>query len=210
MPQFMTSRPLALICALAPLALAAPAAQADDPVAMRVQVEHPVARAQLARSDGAPAGEVVFTQTPNGVLIEAELTGLPQGEHGFHIHETGDCSPQFSAAGGHMTAGGGESKTGTDVTGILPNETGDEAGTVHGFEREAGPHPGDLPNIHVPESGALHIEVLNARISFDGDNALFDEDGSALIIHSDADDYETQPSGAAGERIACGVIEREM
>lgn len=199
MPHFKTSSPFALICALAPLALAAPAAQADDPIAMRASAEHRLASARLNRPDGSDAGYVTLTETPNGVLIEAELTGLPAGEHGFHIHETGSCSPDFSTAGGHMTA-------------RLDNaETADgESEAVHGFERAAGPHPGDMPNIHVPESGALHIEVLNARVSFESENALFDADGSALILHSGADDYETQPSGAAGERIACGVIEREM
>lgn len=206
MPHFRMSSHIALICALAPLAIAASAAQADDPIAMRASAEHPLASAQLLRGDGTPAGEAVFTQTPNGVMIEAELTGLPEGEHGFHIHETGSCSPDFTAAGGHMTAADDES--GLDMTGIL-NDI-DENDAVHGFERAAGPHPGDMPNIHVPESGALHIEVLNARVSFEGENALFDADGSALIIHSGADDYETQPSGDAGNRIACGVIEREM
>lgn len=207
MPHFMTTTPVALICALAPLALAAPAAQADDPIAMRTRAEHPLASARLNRPDGSDAGQVTFTDTPNGVLIEAELTGLPEGEHGFHIHETGSCSPDFTAAGGHMTAGTDGSDAGLDVMGAL---TDDESETVHGFERAAGPHPGDMPNIHVPESGALHLEVLNARVSFEGENALFDADGSALIIHSGADDYETQPSGDAGNRIACGVIEREM
>lgn len=206
MPHFRMSSPVALICALAPLALAAPAAQADGPIAMRTQAEHPLASARLNRPDGSDAGQVTFTDTLNGVLIEAELTGLPAGEHGFHIHETGSCSPELTSAGGHMTAGDDES--GLDMTGIL-NDI-DESEAVHGFERAAGPHPGDMPNIHVPESGALHIEVLNARVSFEGENALFDADGSALIIHSGADDYETQPSGDAGNRIACGVIEREM
>lgn len=146
------------------------------------------AHATLTRSDGGSAGHATFTDTPNGVLITAELSGLPAGPLGFHIHESGACAPDFSAAGGHL---------GSSVD-----------GQAHGFFVADGPHSGDMANINVPESGALTVEVFNPRISFAGENALFDEDGAALVIHSGPDDYESQPSGAAGERIACGVIAR--
>jgi Cu-Zn family superoxide dismutase len=69
-----------------------------------------------------------------------------------------------------------------------------------------GPHAGDMPNLHVPESGKLSIEVLNPLVTLRGDRALLDEDGSALVIHAGADDYVTDPAGNAGDRIACGVI----
>jgi Cu-Zn family superoxide dismutase len=78
------------------------------------------------------------------------------------------------------------------------------ADTAHGYLSEDGPHLGDMPNIHVPESGALEVEVMT-RVT-DLDEQILDEDGSALVIHSGADDYRSQPSGAAGPRIACGVI----
>ncbi len=76
---------------------------------------------------------------------------------------------------------------------------------------EGGPHPGDMPNIHVPGSGTLTQEVLNDNVSLrEGDKGyLLDDDGSAIVIHAGADDYESQPSGAAGDRIACGVIETQ-
>jgi Cu-Zn family superoxide dismutase len=145
------------------------------------------AGADLMSADGSAVGTVTLTESPNGVRLQADLTGLPAGAHGFHIHETGACTPDFSAAGGHF-AGGAE---------------------AHGFDVQGGPHAGDVPNIHVPESGDLVVEVFNSALTFDeGEGALFDDDGSAIIIHSGADDYESQPSGAAGDRIACGVIER--
>lgn len=152
----------------------------------------PGATAELKGVDGAPMGTVTFTQTEAGVLIDADLSGVPEGVHGFHIHETGACTPDFAAAGGHFV--------------------GD--GDAHGFRADDDPHAGDMPNIHVPASGELHVEILNDRISLeeagllqDDDGPLFDGDGSALMIHSGADDYYTQPSGDAGDRIACAVIE---
>ena len=145
------------------------------------------ATANLMGPDGADLGTVEFTNTPNGVLLNADLTGLPPGEHGFHIHENGTCEPDFGAAGGHYNPGGAE----------------------HGFQVEGGPHGGDMPNIHVPESGELTIEVFNDRVSMEegAEATLFDDNGSAVIIHANPDDYESQPSGDAGDRIACGVIE---
>lgn len=144
------------------------------------------ATVDLKDASGASVGAADLKETPNGVLLRAELTGLPEGVHGFHIHEIGACTPDFDAAGGHF-AGGSD---------------------AHGFMADGGPHAGDMPNIHVPSSGSLTIEVFNPGLSFtEGDGALFDDDGSALIIHGGEDDYESQPSGDAGDRIACGILE---
>ncbi|HAQ35164.1 MAG: hypothetical protein CMF74_00510 [Maricaulis sp.] len=147
--------------------------------------EPATAHARLQLADGTPAGEVMLTETPSGVLIEAHLTGLPQGTHGFHIHQTGACEPDFDAAGGHLA---------------------DPDGQAHGFLVPGGPHLGDLENIHVPETGELTVETFNTRVSLDENGALMDGDGAAILVHSGPDDYRSQPSGDAGDRIACGVI----
>jgi Cu-Zn family superoxide dismutase len=143
------------------------------------------ATATLKTAEGRDVGSVTLIEMPTGVLLKADLVGLPPGVHGFHIHEAGSCSPDFGAAGGHFIGG-------------------DKA---HGLAAAGGPNAGDMPNIHVPESGAIFVEVFNTAVSFhDGDGALFDDDGSALVVHAGADDYESQPSGEAGGRLACGVI----
>ena len=147
------------------------------------------ATATFVNTDGEEIGTAELTQTPNGVLINVDVDGLSAGEHGFHIHETGACDPSdgFESAGGHY-AGGME----------------------HGYLVEGGPHPGDMPNQFVGEDGKLRAHAFNEHVSLedDGDNPLFDDDGSALMVHSGADDYESQPSGDAGDRIACAVIEQ--
>jgi Cu-Zn family superoxide dismutase len=132
-------------------------------------------------------GTVTFNSTRSGMLhVVVELTGLPPGPHGFHVHETGDCSiaDGFGTAGGHYA--------------------GDHS---HGVQSDDGPHPGDFPNIHVADNGVAKLEIFTNRLTLDGDeNPLMDEDGSAVIVHSGADDYTSQPSGEAGDRIACGVV----
>lgn len=147
------------------------------------------AMAAMQDRDGNSVGEVTLKQTPNGVLLTAELKNLPEGAHAFHVHEVGECVAPFKSAGGHYS----------------PDDS------KHGFLVEGGPHAGDMPNIHVPVSGQLTIEVFNSRISLaeDAANTVFDDDGSTIIIHEGGDDYESQPAGAAGPRIACGVIERQ-
>lgn len=144
------------------------------------------ATAELKGPDGSPRGSVTLRQTPNGVVLAADLHDLPAGVHGFHIHETGRCEPDFGAAGGHFAG----------------------AGDAHGFMVEGGPHAGDMANIHVPTEGSLVVEAFNSRISLDetADNTVLDQDGSAIVVHSGADDYESQPSGDSGDHIACGVI----
>ena len=142
------------------------------------------ATAVLKNSKGKTVGTVTLTAVPTGVLLNADLTALLPGDHAFHIHGTGKCEPpDFKSAGGHFN----------------PEED------KHGLTSEAGPHSGDMPNIHVPESGRLHIEVLNQMVSLPG---LFSGEGTAIVIHQGPDDYKTNPAGAAGPRIACGVIKK--
>jgi len=138
--------------------------------------------------DGNAIAEVRLRETPNGVHLSAEFAAAPAGAHGFHIHETGACTGEFSSAGGHFNPDG----------------------RSHGFLVAAGPHLGDMPNVHIPESGALEVEYFLPEISMtaEGVTTLFDSDGAAIVLHQGTDDYRSQPSGAAGPRLGCGVIER--
>jgi superoxide dismutase, Cu-Zn family len=143
------------------------------------------ASAVLKDAQGAEVGQANFTTTPSGVLISLDLTAIPAGEHAFHIHAVGKCEPpKFESAGPHFN----------------PDQT------KHGLMNPAGPHAGDMPNLHVPEGGKLNIEVLNPTVTLSAESALLDEDGSAIVVHAGADDYRTDPAGNAGDRIACGVI----
>lgn len=145
------------------------------------------AKAELKDAKGTVVGQAELVDTPNGVLIRARLTNIPPGVHAFHIHTTGRCDPpDFTSAGGHFNP----------------------AKTVHGYHAAKGPHAGDLPNIHVPKGGSLEFEAFADGVSIAGTNALLDSDGAALVVHASADDYKTDPSGEAGGRIACGVIQR--
>jgi len=140
------------------------------------------AAAVLKDAAGKEVGQVMLLAVPSGVLIDANLSAVPPGDHGFHIHEVGQCEPpDFESAGGHFN----------------PEED------QHGLKTTAGPHAGDLPNIHVPEDGTLRIEMLHQWVSLQG---LLDDDGAAIVIHEGPDDYITDPTGNAGARIACGVI----
>ena len=144
------------------------------------------ASAALAGTDGAAMGEVTLTQAATGVIISAEVRGLTPGAHGFHIHGVGDCSPDFKAAGSHFAPGG----------------------EPHGYLTDGGPHAGDLPNIHAGADGVARAEYFTAAVTLDAgpDHSLFDDDGSAIVVHADPDDYRDVAS--AGARVACGVIER--
>jgi Cu-Zn family superoxide dismutase len=146
------------------------------------------ATATLKDGEGKTVGKAELTATPNGVIVALHLTGVPAGEHAFHVHETGKCeAPGFKSAGGHFN----------------PTKAS------HGMQSSSGPHVGDLPNVHVPKSGTLDIEVFVSDATLGGNsNNLLDADGSAIVLHAGADDYSTDPAGAAGDRIACGVITR--
>lgn len=139
------------------------------------------ATAEVADRDGNALGTVSVQATASGTaLVTVSLEGLPEGTHGIHLHETGDCSADdFTSAGGHIAGG-----------------------AAHGVEAGGGPHPGDLPNAVVGPDGTVKLQIFNSRLDIEA--MLMDEDGAAFIAHSGADDYTSQPSGAAGERIACG------
>lgn len=144
------------------------------------------AAAELIDGKANPVGTAQLNQLEQGVQIVVAVSGLPAGKHALHIHETGECEPPFESAGGHF------------------NPTGAE----HGWDNPAGPHAGDLPNIYVGE-GAVQVEYITDRVTLeDGDTSLFDDDGSALVIHEGQDDYLSEPAGDAGNRLACGVIEK--
>lgn len=148
-----------------------------------------VARATFIDADGNSIGTATLQETPSGLLIQAKVTNLPPGVHGFHVHETGQCDAEggFQSAGGHFAP-----------------ESND-----HGFMVENGPHAGDMANQTAGEDGTMVVEVFNENLRLtEGDAAVLDDDGSAIVIHSTADDYRSQPSGNAGDRIACAVIEQ--
>jgi Cu-Zn family superoxide dismutase len=142
---------------------------------------------------GRDNGTAELTATPTGVLMKLEVSGLPAGQWvAFHVHETGSCDPTVGhdPAAGHFTSAGGHF-----------NPTGKE----HGYLAANGPHAGDMPNQYVGADGILRAQVFNASVTLDkGERGIL---GRALMIHAKADDYQTQPTGGAGARLACGVIE---
>ena len=145
--------------------------------------------ADLKGPAGADAGSITLTQGPKGVLVHIVAKGLTPGWHAVHFHEVGDCSASdFKTAGGHVHA---------------------QATHVHGLLNPNANEAGDLPNLFIAADGAGGAEFFSTTVSLngaDGQPALLDKDGSALVIHANADDFLTQPIGGAGARIACGVI----
>lgn len=160
--------------------------EADEPEALG-----PDATATLRSADGRVVGQVDIRDTPlDAALLRVTLYGgvIDPGTHAFHVHETGQCEPDFTAAGGHYAPHGRQ----------------------HGIMHPQGKHAGDLPNIHLESTGRTEFEVLAHGLTTRPGAAgtLFDGDGSALVIHARADDYQSQPAGDAGDRLACGVIQR--
>ncbi len=144
------------------------------------------AAATFVGADGKEIGSADLTGTKAGVMIAVEITGLPAGQWvAFHVHQTGSCDHTT----GHESAGGHFNPTNAD----------------HGYLTEKGQHAGDMPNQYVPADGTLRAQVFNTAVTLeDGDSAI---KGKALMIHANPDDYSGQPSGNAGKRLACAVIE---
>ena len=147
----------------------------------------PSARATVRNAGGAVLGDLSFTQTAGGVRITGTLSSLPAGTHGIHLHAIGRCEPNaFTSAGGHLNP----------------------AGLQHGLENPAGAHAGDMPNITADVSGRAVVDITTNRVTLDATGALFDADGTAIVVHAAADDQKSDPAGNAGARIGCGVVAR--
>ena len=149
------------------------------------------AQAQSASATLAPtagntvAGTVSFAQKGDKVTVTAKLSGLTPGGHGFHIHEKGDCSaPDGMSAGGHFNPGG----------------------KPHGAPDSPDHHAGDMPMLQADASGnaTLTADLSGASIGSGAGDIV----GKSVIVHKDADDYKTQPTGNSGARVACGVINK--
>ncbi|OSQ44198.1 superoxide dismutase family protein [Thalassospira sp. MCCC 1A01428] len=143
------------------------------------------ATATFHNAEGTNIGTADLTETGGGVVIKAAVTGLPSDQWvAFHIHENGKCdtASNFKTAGGHF------------------NPTHKS----HGFLVKDGSHAGDMPNQYVNDQGKMFSQVINTNVTLDDkENGVR---GKAIVIHAGADDYMTQPSGAAGERLACATI----
>jgi len=149
----------------------------------------PAATALLQDAAGKPVGTAAFSAGPGGVQVKVKVSGLKPGPHGFHVHAAGLCEgPDFKTAAGHFNP----------------------SGKKHGLDSPAGHHGGDLPNLVVGADGTGEATATLAGVTLgEGETSLFHAGGTALVIHADADDGKTDPSGNSGARIACGVVQRK-
>lgn len=147
---------------------------------VETEFEHDVLVATVMPvGDSGVAGSVTFTEDENGVAVQGSFTGLEPGKHGFHIHEYGDCrADDGTSAGGHF------------------NPAEKEHGAPTDMER----HMGDLGNIEANQDGMAMVDYVDETVSLE--QIL----GRGIIIHAGEDDLTSQPTGAAGSRVACGVI----
>ena len=168
--------------------------QATDHVSILTQYADKaasMAEGTLINNEGNDIGHIALWQGSEGVVIRIEAEDLPPGRHGMHFHAIGNCSDhaKFKSAGGHVMA---EQRP-------------------HGFFHEDGPHDGNLPNLVVGQNGHVNVELHSGMVTLNGYTApLLDDDGSALIVHTNPDDHHSQPIGGSGARIACAEIEPAM
>lgn len=176
-----------LVLLVSGAALLAGPALAHTPAHHAAHSAPALAAAAIAAADGTNAGSARIVADKAGLKLVVSVKGLPAGVHGIHLHAAGQCDgPGFTTAGAHLN----------------PSHR------QHGLENPAGAHLGDLPNLTVAADGT---GSLNAPLSGSRDaltQALFDADGTAIVIHAAPDDNHTDPSGNSGGRIACGVFKQ--
>lgn len=182
----MSHKALLAVPAILMLAACQPAAddQTEETTPAAPATEQ-LGSAALANAEGASAGTATLSATGDEVTILVQLAGLPEGVHAVHLHTTGACeAPDFKSAGGHLNPGGHQ----------------------HGTANPQGSHLGDLGNVEIAADGSGSIETALRANRADALAAIFDADGTAVVVHADADDNMTDPTGNAGDRIACGVL----
>jgi len=143
----------------------------------------PTAMATIDSTSGSTAKGTVHFQNAgeDGVEVVADLTGVPPGVHGFHIHEKGSCGNNAQDAGGHFN----------------PTES------VHGAPDAVSHHAGDFGNVTADDKGEVHAHFTTHSITINtGANGVV---GHAVVLHGNPDDLVSQPAGNAGPRIGCGV-----
>lgn len=155
-------------------------------------VQQPAAMVSFVNAGGTKVGTAELTQAGNVVTVRVTVSGLPTGTHGIHFHEVGvaepKASPPFATSGEHYNP----------------------AMKKHGISNPQGTHAGDLHNLEVDAQGNGTLVTSTDRITLtDGPATVFDSNGTSLIIHTNADDQVTDPSGNSGGRIAGGVVERK-
>ena len=173
---------LVVIHALVVVSLSNCGGEGKDEAADTRVMRHAVARMAATTGNNA-TGTVTFTEVPGGIHVVASFEGVPEGEHGFHVHEKGDCS-----SGDGMSAGA----------------HWNPEGVAHAGRDAAIRHVGDLSNISADTHNGAKAEFVDLILTLDGSNSII---GKGFILHADEDDLISQPSGAAGVRISCGVIE---
>lgn len=175
--------PHRFIFAAAPLALLALAGCQTAYESAATQI----GSATIVDRQGTEVGTARMYSLGGEVTLNASFAGLSEGTRAVHLHTAGDCSASdFTSAGGHLNPGGNQ----------------------HGTQNPQGAHLGDLPNVTIaPDGSGTMSTILRGTLS-DIEGDIFDADGTAIMVHEGADDYRTDPTGAAGSRIACGVVTR--
>lgn len=144
-------------------------------------------QAEMVRSDGRAIGTVELVATGDALSLAVDVSDISPGSHGLHLHAIGRCdAPDFTTAGGHLDPGGRQ----------------------HGLRNLNGSHLGDLPDLVATADGKSSPVIRLSGGRAETLAAIFDADGSALMIHAAPDDGVTDPSGNAGPRIACGVLQK--